>query len=95
MHGTLKSTLRACERLLISGALESTRGDVRAASGILGLPERTLWSRLTRLELNPGRFRATQNVADGYPATPRHYCNHAEIADQLCRKLQTWAREGP
>jgi two-component system C4-dicarboxylate transport response regulator DctD len=48
------------ERMLITETLESTGGNVVRACALLGTPRKTLYEKLSRLQIDPGRFRSVQ-----------------------------------
>ncbi|HEY9071882.1 MAG TPA: sigma-54 dependent transcriptional regulator [Candidatus Ozemobacteraceae bacterium] len=56
-HAPIDARLDDSERRMIIEALEHYRGNVVAAAKRLGLPRRTLYDRLKRLEIDPARYR--------------------------------------
>ena len=58
----LRARLRRLEAAWIRRALAATGGDVRAASRLLGHPERTLWYRIRALGVYPDRYRAQHST---------------------------------
>jgi DNA-binding NtrC family response regulator len=60
----LRERLLRLEKTLCIAALRDTQGDVRAASRLLSVPERTLWYRLGGvLELDVEQFRPNAKIA--------------------------------
>ncbi len=55
--GSLSDRLEESERQVLVAALEKHRGNVVAVARDLGIPRRTLYDRLKRLDLEPARFR--------------------------------------
>lgn len=53
----LRDRVAEYERTEIRTALKDCSGDVRRAAKQLGLPERTLWGKIERLEIEPGEYR--------------------------------------
>ncbi|RCK79541.1 MAG: Response regulator of zinc sigma-54-dependent two-component system [Candidatus Ozemobacter sibiricus] len=54
---SLSDRLEESERQVLIAALEKHRGNVVAVARELGIPRRTLYDRLKRLDLEPARFR--------------------------------------
>lgn len=63
----LRQRLRRLEAAWIRRGLLATQGDVRAASRLLGLPERTLWRRLETYGLRDLAHQLAK-MANGRPA---------------------------
>ncbi|ANQ85106.1 transcriptional regulator [Azoarcus olearius] len=57
---TMPQRIAAFEQFLIESALAETGGDVAAAALTLGVPRKTLYDKLARLNLPPRRFRLVQ-----------------------------------
>jgi two-component system C4-dicarboxylate transport response regulator DctD len=54
----LSTRVSEFERMVITEALENTRGNVVRACAILGTPRKTLYEKLARHGIDPARFRA-------------------------------------
>jgi DNA-binding NtrC family response regulator len=52
-----REKLDASERIIILDALKASSGNVAAASRLLAVPLRTLWSRIERLEVDLSWWR--------------------------------------
>jgi two-component system, NtrC family, C4-dicarboxylate transport response regulator DctD len=56
----LATRISEFERMLITETLESTGGNVVRACALLGTPRKTLYEKLSRLQIDPRRFRSVQ-----------------------------------
>jgi transcriptional regulator of acetoin/glycerol metabolism len=54
---TLRNVLEHAETIAIKKALLDSSGNVSAASRALGIPLRTLWNRMIRLNIRPHDYR--------------------------------------
>lgn len=54
----LATRISEFERMLITETLETTGGSVVRACALLGTPRKTLYEKLSRLQIDPGRFRS-------------------------------------
>ena len=62
----LRDYLCSIEATWVRRALTATDGDVRAASKLLGMPERTLWHRIRGpLAIDPGNYRSAKETKRG------------------------------
>jgi Nif-specific regulatory protein len=57
-RGTLRATLERVEKELLVEALKSSRGNMAAAAGVLGITERIMGLRVRAYGIEPRRFRA-------------------------------------
>jgi sigma-54-dependent transcriptional regulator len=60
----LKDRLREAEAAIIVEALDKAGGNVKAAAEELGVPLRTLFYKIERLDLDPNDYRIRQEKAD-------------------------------
>ncbi|WP_295488501.1 sigma-54 dependent transcriptional regulator [Accumulibacter sp.] len=66
---TLPQRVAAFELLLIENALQLAHGDIANAAATLGIPRKTLYDKLAKLEVDVGRFRAAPQSAAPTPSS--------------------------
>lgn len=57
----LATRISAFERMVITETLETTGGNVVRACALLGTPRKTLYEKLSRLQIDPRRFRSVRS----------------------------------
>jgi DNA-binding NtrC family response regulator len=57
---TMRGAVAALETSLIRSALVACNGNVRASAAALGMPYRTMWSKLRKYQINPHEYRTVQ-----------------------------------
>ena len=74
LRGTLGATLSRVEKELIVEALKSSRGNMAAAAGSLGITERIMGLRVHRYGIEARRFRSSyaQKAQDAEQAPGAH-----------------------